>query len=110
MQAERTPEERKAAAEDGVNALFGVDASGVRSWPAEFVDLVTEAWKSANSIPPDAARKHILMMLNLTPNEWEAKADDLGKFVAWGRQYRGYRDEGKTSKEAATLAAAGYSF
>lgn len=102
-QAAKSPEERKADAKAGADALFGDPAP--REWTAEVVQQAQATLEEASVIPPEENPKHIVMLLNLSPFGTDLKMDDL---VAWGKHYRAQRDMGLKPKEAAKVATADY--
>jgi hypothetical protein len=99
-QAAKTPEERKADAKAGSDALFGPDPTP-RNWPDHVVQNVTKLWAENGVMPPDTHVKHIIMAMNLSPFVPATPDKD---WVIFGKTYRGLRDEGLTSKQAAAKA------
>jgi hypothetical protein len=100
-QAAKTPEERKADAKAGSDALFGDDPEP-RMWPDHVVALAEKAWKANGVLPPDTHTKHVVMLLNLSPFQ-PAEVTDA-QLISWGKVYRGFRDEDLGSKQAAAKA------
>lgn len=100
-QAAKTPEERKADAKAGSDALFGGDPVP-RNWPEAAVKMAEEAWKAEGVMPPDTHTKHVVMLLNLSPFKPDLIVEP--ELLRWGKLYRGCRDEGMTTKAAAIQA------
>lgn len=116
-QAAKSPEERKADAKAGSDALFGEPDTheeltlpphavvtpdpNPRSWTAEQVAMAKKTWSANGVLGKEPADKHVLQLLNLSPFGTEVKASEL---LSWGEIYRSYRDGGSKTKEAALLA------
>jgi hypothetical protein len=103
-QAAKPADERKADAKRGSDMLFGAGLSGERvplDWPAETVEQVAKLWEAAGVMPEGENRKHVIMLMNLSNLTIEATD---AEWTTFGKFYRGHRDEGLTSKEAARAA------
>jgi hypothetical protein len=99
-QAAKTPEERKADAKAGSDALFGGDPLP-RDWPEAVVTRVAAIWQDNGVMPPDTHVKHVIMAMNLSPFGPNTADSD---WLIYGKAYRGRRDEGLSSKAAAIQA------
>lgn len=74
-----------------------------RSWSEAFVDRIEQLFVTNGVMPPNENRKHLIMLLNLSPfsEDWPD-----GAMVNWGKAYRGARDQDVPSKAAAVMATA----
>jgi hypothetical protein len=114
-QAAKTPEQRTADAKVGNDTLFGADKPSQvgtvadpkpRNWPGDVVEMAEKVWKAGMIMPPDTHVKHVVMLLNLSPFDPDFVTED--QLVKWGKFYRGHRDEGMSSKQAAIQAKEDY--
>jgi hypothetical protein len=113
--AAKTPDQIKAEGKAASEALFGpsdkpsqpdiLSDPAPRDWPGEFVEHARGLLVEAKVMPPDSVSKHLIMLLNLSPFGPLVKDEDL---VAWTKMYRGHRDAGMKTKDAAKTATAGF--
>jgi hypothetical protein len=72
-----------------------------RMWSDAFVVKVRSLFEDNGVMPPNEDRKHLIMLLNLSPFEESWSDADM---IRWGKLYRGARDEGSPPKKAAVIA------
>lgn len=76
-----------------------------RDWPEKTVSMAEKVWKEAGVLPADTHTKHVVMLLNLSPFGVVVSEQDIHE---WGLLYRGLREGGMTTKQAASAARAQY--
>jgi hypothetical protein len=74
-----------------------------RMWSEAFVKRAEQLFVANGIMPPNENRKHLIMLLNLSPvsEDWPDTA-----IISWGKAYRGARDQDVPSKAAAVMATA----
>ena len=77
------------------------------SEPDPFIQMLTNVWIGSGVIPgsPKPHPRHVQALFELSPLDRDAEIPEL---IKWGRLYRGYRDDDKTTEEAAQLATENY--
>lgn len=113
-QPEGRPARPAAEVKADTEALYGTDNGDSkptvtpdptpRAWSQSFVDRINTLFEQNGIMPPNSNRKHLIMLLNLSPFSETGWPDEA--LVAWGKVYRGARDQDVPSKAAAVMATA----
>ena len=99
--AERTPEERKAAAQSAAETLYDAPTAPPRVDPDVRLLQIKVLWEGALILPANSAKKHVQALL--TKLGLGLDADDR-TLVGLGKLYRDARTSGSDSTIAATYA------
>jgi len=99
--AERTPEERKAAAQSAAEALYDTPTAPPRVDPDVRLLQIKVLWEGALILPTNSAKKHVQALL--TKLGLGLDADDR-TLLGLGKLYRDARTSGSDSTIAATYA------